>query len=583
MNLRTLFAIPIAVVLLVTLALAGMMAGQGWTEWARGKTAFEAVGRMRLLLALQNDFRTERTVTNLALGKEWPLPEPVSARLIEARQHTDQGIAAIAAEMIARDTSEREALVEPYVGAIHVTLGRARAMIDEVLARDKSARGYDELALAMPRLLEVSRMLDAPMEHASVAVTEADPSLSGLVVLERLGVSLRDQVGVVAEILLPRYNASQPPTAEEVESVRVALARTAYLTRLIDDTIQVVVPTQHMRSTLTDLKAIDLDSFARHIDATSKWPDSVAGDTLRMVPQSILVPCVESINALRAASSGTMERRVNASQAAGERRFDIVLAGAGAVMVAILEAIVLMMERVVNPLARLGQAITRIAAGERGVPVMAGSSSRELHQMETAVETLRQAALVADAAALHHRMMARHRLELLREALGIVQTVQEPARTLERGVASLSEGIDPAIALVDAEQADRSTALATAAEAVRTGLAEMREFAAELDATFAAANEAQTEDRPPEELMAHIRAVAVEVDRRDHAVRGFAQVSLVALRDAAAAAPTLHALVSDQFEQIEATVATVASMRDAVTRASAIVRELPLEVAPLAA
>ena len=54
-----------------------------------------------------------------------------------------------------------------------------------------------------------------------------------------------------------------------------------------------------MRSTLTDLKAIDLDSFARHIDATSKWPDSVAPDTLRLVPQSILVPWGETINALR--------------------------------------------------------------------------------------------------------------------------------------------------------------------------------------------------------------------------------------------------------------------------------------------
>ena len=60
-----------------------------------------------------------------------------------------------------------------------------------------------------------------------------------------------------------------------------------------------------MRSTLTDLKAIDLDSFARHIDATSKWPDSVAPDTLRLVPQSILVPWGESINALRSAISGT--------------------------------------------------------------------------------------------------------------------------------------------------------------------------------------------------------------------------------------------------------------------------------------
>jgi hypothetical protein len=583
MNLRTLFAIPIAVVLLVTLSLAGMMAGQGWSEQTRAREAVEAVARMRLLLDLQNDLRSERTVTNLALGKAHPLPEPISVRLIETRRRTDQSIAAIAAEITARGSDEHDALAGHYIVSIRVLLGRARASIDEMLALDQAARGYDDLATAMPGLLAVSHKLDAPMERASIAVADADPSLSGLVILERLGVSLRDQVGLIAEILLPRFNAGQAPSADEVDRVRVALARTAYLTRLIDDTMQVVVPTERMRGALIDLKATDLAAFARQIDTASRWPDSVDGDIKRLMPQSILVPWGERINALRAGISELMVRRVTLSQAAGEERFDLILAGVGAVMVALLESVILMTQRVVKPLAHLGQAITRIAAGDRGVPVVANSSSRELHEMEVAVETLRQAALVADAAALHQRMVARHRLELLREALGIVQTVQEPAHTLERGVASLSEGIDAAIAMVSSEHSGQPATLTTAAEAVRTGLAEMRAFAAELDATFAAANEAQTEDRPPEELVAHIRAVAAEVDRRDHAVRGFAQVSLVALRDAAATTPAVRLLVNDQFEQIEATVATVASMRDAVTRASAIVRELPLEVAPLAA
>jgi hypothetical protein len=45
----------------------------------------------------------------------------------------------------------------------------------------------------------------------------------------------------------------------------------------------------------------------------------------------------------------------------------------------------------------------------------------------------------------------------------------------------------------------------------------------------------------------------------------------------------LRDLVSDQFQRIEETVATVASMRDAMTRAAAIVRELPPEDVPIAA
>jgi hypothetical protein len=73
MNLRTLFAIPIAVIMVVTLSLAGMVAGQGWSGLARGKAAIEAVERMRLLLALQTDLRAERVITNFVLGQPYPL------------------------------------------------------------------------------------------------------------------------------------------------------------------------------------------------------------------------------------------------------------------------------------------------------------------------------------------------------------------------------------------------------------------------------------------------------------------------------------------------------------------------------
>jgi hypothetical protein len=219
------------------------------------------------------------------------------------------------------------------------------------------------------------------------------------------------------------------------------------------------------------------------------------------------------------------------------------------------------------------------------VPLILKSGTREIIEMMTAVETLRQAALVADAAAMRQRVAAQHRLQSLREAIGIVRTVREPAHALERGVANLSAGIDATIALVNAATSASPKTLDTAANAVRAGLAEMRDSAAGLDATFALANDAQMEDRSAEEFVAHILAVQVEVDRRDMAVRRFVQPSLVALRDAVGTTrePRLRDLVSDQFQSIESTVATMAAMRSAMIRASTIVREMPLEVAPMAA
>ncbi len=306
-----------------------------------------------------------------------------------------------------------------------------------------------------------------------------------------------------------------------------------------------------------------------------------------LLPQRLLVPWGERINWVRAALLDAAVARVTTEQITRERQFDLIMTAFGVIMVAVMESVVLLSQRVVSPLAHLGIAITRIAAGDRSTALTLPSGTREINEMVTAVETLREAALVADATALRHRLAARLRLEMVREALGIARTVEEPARALERGVASLSEGIDATIALISSRATAPPPTLCLAATAVRAGLADMRNAAAELEATFAAA--AETEDRPEAEFVAHILAVRAQVDRREVAVRGFVLPSLVALRDASAATgdatgPALRDLVSDQFARIEETVAVISSMLATMTRASAIVRDLALEEdAPLAA
>jgi hypothetical protein len=74
----------------------------------------------------------------------------------------------------------------------------------------------------------------------------------------------------------------------------------------------------------------------------------------------------------------------------------------------------------------------------------------------------------------------------------------------------------------------------------------------------------------------------------DVLARTFIQPCLLALRDVwprenDPPRETLRAMIDDQFELIESTVATMASMRATVTRAGSIVCELPVDAAPLAA
>jgi HAMP domain-containing protein len=316
--------------------------------------------------------------------------------------------------------------------------------------------------------------------------------------------------------------------------------------------------------------------------------DAIQNNSDRLLPQRTLAGWGEKVNVLRLAIVDAVVARVNRGHVRQESEFRLVMTGFALVVIAVLAAVFLLSSRVVGPLAQLGAAITRIAAGDRSVQLTMRSATREITEMVTAVETLRQAALVADATTMRQRVAARHRLMLLREALGIVQMVQVPACALERGAASLCEGMAATIALVTTATSDPPSTLGLAADAVRIGLAEMRGSSAALDATFAAASSGQLDDHSEAEYVAHVLAVQAQLDRRDVTVRAFIQPSLVALRDARCAtdetqAAKLRDLVAAQFERIEATVAVLASMRDAVTRAATILRNLPLEDANAAA
>lgn len=590
MTLKTLFAIPIAIILLVTLSLAGTITSEGWSGLERGRAAVAAVERMQVLLTLQGSLGTERITTNVILAAPYPLPDPSALRLAAARRDTDRLIAAL--------NFDPRSMVKDVDNVTHpdrdllevvIKLGVARAATDALVALDRPERTFAALNALVPLMLAPHMALEDPLASATDDVIAADPSMSGLLAVARIASSLREVLSRVAAVLMPRFNKGQPMTPAEMAEVRRRLGIASELTRLLGMTIEIAGPTERLRKTVSELKRADDSSELLLLsEVMDAGPLGAVDDDGFLRPQRVLIPWGNRIAALRTAILDETVDRVVANVVVRERQFDLAMTAFGLVMIAILESVVSLGNRVVGPLAQLGLAITRIAAGDRGVALTMLSGTREINEMVTAVETLRLAALVADAAVIRHRVAARLRFELLCEALGIVQTVQESAHALERGVARLSEGIDATIALVTAATAAPPATLGTAADAVRVGLAEMRDSAADLDATFAAASSAQTEGRPEAEFRAHILAVQAQVDRRDVAVRLFVQPSLVALRDAASASgkapgPVLHDLVSDLFERIEETVATVALMLAAVTRATAIVRDLPLDDTPMAA
>ena len=591
MTLKTLFVLPIVAILLVTLSLAGMLAGQGLSGHSRGKAAITAVERMRLLVLLKTGLWSERINTSRALSHPLPIPARVSLGLAAARKEADQHIAAIIEHGRADKTSFL--MDNPYIFEVLVKLGAGRATVDALLAQDRLDRSIAALDTALPRLALAAFALNRPVVLAAMDVAKADPGLSGLLTALRLSASLQETLSRVAAVVIPRYIRRDRLNAAEDAEIIGLFDRARHLFELLEGVAEINGMAGRIPMFLRDLRRLEADNPHRKLsELMAQYPAETSEPALdasgMLPPQRIIMPWNERASALSVAIVDEAMERVTLAQDARARRLIGVMTAVGAVIIAILVSLALLRWKVVRPLAQLGLAITRIAAGDRGTALLLKCGTREIEEMVTAVETLRQAALVADATASRQREAARERLHALREALGIAQTVQEPARALDRGILRLAEGIEAAIVLATTPTSSPPPTLNTAANALRLGLAEMRGSAADLELTIAAARAVQVDDMPESEIVAQILAMQAHVDRRDAAVRGFIQPSLLALRDAAsvdmdASRTALRDLITEQFQRIETTVAIVAAMRSAASRSAAILRDLPLDSTPAAA
>lgn len=575
MTLKALFALPIAAILFVTLVLAGTIVGRDLSHWRQRDAAVQAARRMRLLIEVQTELSAERVVTNGLLGQTAPRTPRLAWRLAAARNRTNERIDALIAA--ARDPrTQGQAGVPRYLVELVTHLGTGRAAADALLARERGERTLSALDMAMERMLQAGRTLDRPSIAASGDVTAADPDLSGLLVMARLAETYKSGIARIAGILTPRQVKAELVTGDDLRHLETYLVQMAQLLTTLENAAGITGPSPEIPRTLEDLRGIETSGLGAALqEAAARGADDETG---RLPTQQVLLPWVAKADALRFAIIDAAIAHVEADREAARRRLTVVAAAVAAVGLAIIASLALLHRRVVGPLARLGQAAKRIAAGERALVLTARTGTREVDAMVQAVETLRQAAVIADAAATRQKETARQRLAVLRQALDIVETVREPAQAMVLGVTRLASGIEAASAL----SSQASLSLSRAAEAVHAGLVALRQADAEFDGVMAAQGDGADSEAA---AMARVHAVQAQVDRREAAVRAFVQPGLVALRDAAAGSdlPALRDLVADQFECIEDTVAMLSLMRAAAARAASIVRALSLDETPIAA
>ena len=154
---------------------------------------------MRLLLLLQARLRSERVATNLALGKASPIPAASRGAVGGgARGQPIRGSRTITIRLRENARGPNAVLPKPYLATLAGSARNRPRRRRPLLAVGQGRADFNALNAIQPRMIEVGAALDQPVEQGGIAVTAADPSLSGLLIEERLATSLRDQIGLVA-------------------------------------------------------------------------------------------------------------------------------------------------------------------------------------------------------------------------------------------------------------------------------------------------------------------------------------------------------------------------------------------------
>ncbi len=265
MTLKALFAIPIVVILLVTLSLAGMTVSQEWAGHSRGALAIAATDRAGLLTELEQHLSKERTVTWKAFEADYPLPERMRAELENTRTETVQAINAMIV-MLAREAREggtQSGIPAEFPHAVLASLLQARARSDALLSIEPRWRSHEALSSVMPVMLGPSVLFGPLLARAGIELIDAEPELAGTIVVARIGLQLREELVAISSVMLPRINAREKPSEAELDQVRSLLAQADVTARIMEVTFYLTNPSPVMRTALARANA------AR--EATIQW------------------------------------------------------------------------------------------------------------------------------------------------------------------------------------------------------------------------------------------------------------------------------------------------------------------------
>lgn len=518
-------AVPMAVIMLITLVMVGVLSAGSIRSWREGQAALGQMDQLRVLLGLEVALGMERSPTNTALSMPIAVPPGRAAAIVMLRQKSDVWLREFAALPGVPDR------FRTVVGALATQLKTVRATVDTVLRQPPEQRSAFEISMAIEEMAAVPSLLTPTMDEMLGEMTAANPPLATMLTATRSASDLRLFAGSIAasfNLIMARH---RPITQNDVDTIRIEQGRVAEMhLRLLSD-LAIANVGEQIRDEVQAMEGRYFGAAQRLIDQMTAT--SVSDGRFAMTQDEFVaryVPELTTLVDVRDQLFARTRQAMQADQAVRVRRLEATAAAGGAVLLAVLAALLMLHRWIIRPLAELAAMVVRLAEGDRAVHLAARRGSREVAELASAIEVLRVATIEADAAAARRRGELQRWTAQLRQVLDTLDLMHARATTITDVLPALLEQLG------SLEQGDAAPpGLTRVIAATHAGIEVLRTAEGRLDTALQRMHAAgDGEDIRIDELTAAMDEVANVVTAIQQAVNGVPQMTLTAMRDLSA-------------------------------------------------
>jgi methyl-accepting chemotaxis protein len=389
MKIRAFFLTCMAVIAVITLALAATVASYEWRRLSDKRAGIAAAESFQATLKLIEMLTLERSPTNSVLTAEQASDPETAKRLADARANADAAVKTLAAILPADQKGRIDALTR--------AMAEARVGVDADAAKPRAQRPADVVVIHTRKLLALATHYDPILGQVSQAVTAADPQLAMLTLLAGYAVELREFAGRKASTVAPANSASRPLTPQEILAADQFEGRITQLRRDIEQTIAKLGDKPALAQAFEVVKK---EYFTEGAGLTAAVLDigrksGNYGEAGTKFSESIVAK-LQTILGLRDAALKVALAEADSEKVKAETNLMFALGAIVLVVLVIGGVAVLFSRRVVSPLVTITGRVGDLASGRRDIEIPYRERTDEIGAMAQAVEVFRQNAIAAE-------------------------------------------------------------------------------------------------------------------------------------------------------------------------------------------